>query len=96
MLSLMEEGYLSSPATTPDAFFDEDKFLVKSIVSKSNEPSRKIKWYHYSNLPLAIMSVSLCQVITTSLFIFQETTEYISLDHFSRLLHLSTEQTIEI
>lgn len=63
MLSLMEDGYLSSPASTPDAFFDEDKFLVKSIASKSNDPSRKIKWYHYNKLPVAIMSVSLCQII---------------------------------
>jgi len=73
MLSLMEDGYLSSPASTPDAFFDEDKFLVKSIASKSNDPSRKIKWYHYNKLPVAIMSVSLCQVITNFLFIFHET-----------------------
>lgn len=86
----MEDGYLSSPASSPDVFFDEDKFLVKSIASKSNEPLRKIKWYHYTNLPMAIMSVSLCQVmITISSFIFQEN-EYKSLDHFSRLLHLST------
>ncbi|XP_066145556.1 protein rhomboid [Euwallacea fornicatus] len=58
-----EEGYVSSPASTPDTSVDEDKFLVNRFIHKTINKHPQSKWYHYQNLPLAIFSVSVCQII---------------------------------
>ncbi|CAG9760462.1 unnamed protein product [Ceutorhynchus assimilis] len=60
--TLTEDGYLSSPASTPDAFFDEEKCLVKQILRKPTEPAQETKWQFLKNIPIAILAVSIFQV----------------------------------
>ncbi|XP_050310217.1 protein rhomboid [Anthonomus grandis grandis] len=66
----IEDGYLSSPASTPDTSFDEEKFLVKRFHAAVTDSRRRItankgKWYYElaRNVPVAILCVSLLQIL---------------------------------
>lgn len=58
-----EDGYLSSPASTPDTTFDEERFLVTPFKpAKPPGAVEKTKWYDFKYVPVAIVAVSILQV----------------------------------
>jgi len=62
-----EDGYVSSPASTPDTSFDEENFLVKSFnhhkPTKTILKDQKVTWHDFRYAPIAIVAVSAFQIV---------------------------------
>ena len=56
---LLENGYSSSQASTPDTSFNDEIILVRNFRDRT---AKKNKWFDVKNIPVAILSVSIFQV----------------------------------
>ncbi|XP_030755432.1 protein rhomboid [Sitophilus oryzae] len=61
----LDDGYMNSPASTPDTSISDEKLLFRSLRDKS---SYRNKWIDIRNVPIAIITISVFQLFCHAYF----------------------------